>query len=116
LNRKNWNEVCDDNFLRRRLIGKYPGIDQYKYENETETWKSFFLLRNWILRTIYYISKMQEIYAFSDQALKLSSENGHINIVKYLVQHGANTHVHGNFALRLEKYGHKDIAEYLRNL
>ena len=27
LDRKTWNEVCDDAFLRRRLNSKYPGIE-----------------------------------------------------------------------------------------
>ena len=38
--KKTWNEVCDDNFLRRRLA-KYPNIAKYKLSNES--WKEFFL-------------------------------------------------------------------------
>ena len=30
INRKTWNEVCDDNFLRRRITSKYFGIEKYK--------------------------------------------------------------------------------------
>ena len=41
LDRKTWNEVCDDAFLRRRLLNKYPEIGKYK--SEKETWKQFFL-------------------------------------------------------------------------
>ena len=52
INRKTWNEVCDDNFLRRRITSKYPGIEKFK--NENESWKQFFL------RFIYYTSKMRE--------------------------------------------------------
>ena len=52
INRKTWNEVCDDNFLRRRMISKYSGIEKFK--NENESWKQFFL------RFIYYTSKMRE--------------------------------------------------------
>ena len=36
IDRNTWNEVCDDNFLRRRL-SKYPDIEKYKLENES--WK-----------------------------------------------------------------------------
>ena len=32
--RKTWNEVCDDNFLKRRLM-RYPGIEKYKREDES---------------------------------------------------------------------------------
>jgi hypothetical protein len=31
IDRKTWNDVCDDNFLRRRLA-KYPDIEKYKLE------------------------------------------------------------------------------------
>lgn len=55
IDRRMWNEVCDDSFLRRRL-SKYPDIEKFKRKNET--WKEFFL------RTVYYISKMQESFKF----------------------------------------------------
>ena len=45
INRKTWNEVCDENFLRRRL-NRHPGVEQYKKENEK--WRQFFL------RFVYY--------------------------------------------------------------
>ena len=41
VNKRFWNDVCDDNFLRRRLSSKYPRIDQYK---SFESWKQFFFL------------------------------------------------------------------------
>ena len=47
-----WNEVCDDEFLMRRLTSKYPGIEQYK--GNFESWKRFFL------RAIYYIARLRE--------------------------------------------------------
>ena len=34
-----WNIVCDDNFLRRRMLAKYPEIEKYK---RNESWKRFF--------------------------------------------------------------------------
>ena len=55
VDRKSWNEVCDDNFLRRRL-GKYPGIEKYKRENES--WKEFFL------QVIYYVAKLKENFKY----------------------------------------------------
>ena len=35
IDRKTWNDVCDDAFLKRRL-SKYPGIEKYK---EKESWR-----------------------------------------------------------------------------
>jgi hypothetical protein len=55
IDKKTWNEVCDDWFLRRRL-SKYPDIEKYK--KEKESWKRFFL------RAIYYIAKMKEKYQY----------------------------------------------------
>ena len=52
INRQTWNEVCDDDFLRRRMTSRYPEIEKFK--SRTETWKQFFL------RFIYYTSKMRE--------------------------------------------------------
>ena len=60
IDRRMWNDVCDDNFLRRRL-SKYPGIEKYK--REKESWKQFFL------RAIYYISKLKDFnfeYEYGD--------------------------------------------------
>ena len=35
VDKKMWNEVCDDNFLKRRL-SQYPGIEKYKGQ---KSWK-----------------------------------------------------------------------------
>ena len=51
INRKFWYEICDDNFIRRRLM-RYPDIE--KYRNNNETWKQFFLT------VTYYIFRMKE--------------------------------------------------------
>ena len=55
IDRKTWNEVCDDDFLRRRLA-KYQGIEKYKLRDET--WKQFFL------RFLYYTAKIWENFKF----------------------------------------------------
>ena len=56
IDKKTWNEVCDDNFLRRRLA-RYPGIERYKLKDES--FKEFFL------RVLYYTAKMKEKYEFT---------------------------------------------------
>ena len=99
VNRKTWNEVCDDNFLRRRLLSKYPEIEKYKKENET--WKQFFL------SVIYYISKMKDekkfnytegdfkkqynlLKKYNDNLLLIySSREGELSLVKFAIQQGA---------------------------
>ena len=130
LDRKTWNDVCDDGFLRRRL-NKYPGIEKYK--EEKESWKSFFL------RATYYISKMKEDYEFVyisgdfkkqyeiirhynllnlsnkfDLLLLESAEKGEISIVKYSLERGADIHTTGKSALiHASRNGHLEIVEYL---
>ena len=152
-----WNEVCDDNFLRRRL-SKYPGIDQYKRENES--WKQFFL------RAVYYISKLQEEFQFpwtsgdfekqyqffvknriydlhmllafaaAERELPIvahimkndptmynmymydiltyASYHGHLDVVKYLIEHGVDVHLGEDSALMYAiLQGHLEIVKYL---
>ena len=123
LDRKTWNEVCDDIFLRRRL-SKYPGIEKYK--EKKESWKQFFL------RFIYYTSKMKDKYKFiytdgnfkkqyellqrfaGVNLLTESASYGEPSLVKYAVKNGANVHYGGDAALRLAtKYGHFNLVKVL---
>ena len=53
-----------------------------------------------------------DIHANNDQALYWASYNGHLAVVKYLIEHGADIHVHNDYALH---NGHKDVVEYLNN-
>jgi len=50
------NEVCNDNFLKMRLLSKYQYIDQYK--DASQTWRKFFL------QSIYYISSLKEKFNY----------------------------------------------------
>ena len=181
IDKRFWHNVCDDDFLRRRLF-KYPRIEKYKLENET--WKRFFL------RVMYYVLKMKEehgfvytsgnfkkqyglfqrytgsrlvyeaafhgeismlkhlmvshmdskedifivvsqfgrldsvkwfvedlkvnIHAQNDSALIEASENGHLEVVKYLVEHGADIHTREDYALSLATLnGHFKVVKYL---
>jgi hypothetical protein len=123
INRKTWNNVCDDSFLKRRLM-KYPGIDKYKKE---ESWKEFFL------RAVYYISKMKEQFQFDyvngnfevqyfildiannpNFILLEAAEKGELTLVIYAIQKGANIKVTGRDALYYAaKHGHLDVVRYL---
>jgi hypothetical protein len=51
-----WNTVCDNDFLKRRLLAKYPQIEREKLINEK--WKAFFL------RATHYIALLKEKYNF----------------------------------------------------
>ena len=47
-------------------------------------------------------------------ALQSAAENGHLNIVQYLVSIGANIHASDDQALRLAaENGHLEIVQYL---
>jgi hypothetical protein len=123
LNRKTWNEICNDDFLRRRILSKYPGIDKYKRENET--WKQFFL------SAIYYISKMKEekgfqytdgdfkkqyhLLRYNDNLLLIySSREGELSLVKHSIQQGADLHALENYPVRLaSKHGQLNVVKYL---
>ena len=116
INRKTWYEVCDDNFLKRRL-NKYPGIEKYK--NGNESWKRFFS------RFTYYKTCMRDEFSFQysegnfihaddDLPVGWASEKGHLDIVKYLVEKGANIHADSEYALReASEAGHLPVVKYL---
>lgn len=153
LNKNLWSKVCDDDFLRRRLTGKYPGIE--KYRKEGESWKDFFL------KAMFYIGKMREEfkfeYTFGDfkkqyyllkdssdvhdllfesakegelplviralrqgasvkyqAALNVAVRNGHLDIVKYLDEKGADIHDRRDDILRqASENGRVEIVKYL---
>ena len=124
-NRKTWNEVCDDNFLKRRL-SKYPGIEKYKREDET--WKQFFL------RFIYYTSKMREDHKFEytsgnfkKQYDLLEKHKNKVNdlliaavgaeelpLAEYALRHGADIHIHDDYPLRYAaEQGNFEVVKFL---
>ena len=56
VNKRMWNSVCDDPYLKRRLM-KYPNIEKFK-TRRWESWKSFFS------EVIYYVKKMKRDFEF----------------------------------------------------
>ena len=123
-NKRMWNDVCDDNFLRRRLREKYGEIEKYKRENES--WKRFFL------RTIYYISKLKEKFEFEytegdfinqyallfhnknmNRLLAEAASSGEISLVKFALKNGAYIHFLQDYAVRnAAAEGHLRIVQY----
>jgi hypothetical protein len=145
-----WNTICDDAFLRRRLLAKYPKIESNK--KESETWKHFFL------RATRYIALLKERFGYDytfgdfedqygiflyyksneligaakrgelalviwslqkgadniDGALRIASSEGRLEVVKYLVEHGADIHSENNHALKWASfYGRLEVVRYL---
>ena len=124
LNRKMWYEVCDDNFLRRRL-GKYSNVEKCRKENET--WKQFYL------RMIHYIEKLKGTHRFiysdgdfslqydilknsgnANDLLNKSSTYGELSLVKFALAQGAKIHPQGDVALGwAAENGHLHVVKYL---
>ena len=128
IDRKTWNEVCTQQFLKGRLILKYPGIEKFKEENET--WKHFFL------RVVYYTSIMTDKYKFQyrsgnfkkqydllkkyekessmDGLLINYAQEGEFELVKYALEKGY--HVDAFYSMALGKAsirGDLNIVKYL---
>lgn len=129
VDRRMWNEICDDSFLRRRL-SKYPGIEKYKGK---ESWKEFFL------QVIYYTSKMKDNFKFdyksgdfkrqykllgknrkgnslyrNTQLLSRAADEGFLDLVKYAVKNGASVTAYNNGALRkAASRGDLDMVKFL---
>ena len=125
LNRRMWNEVCDDGFLRRRLRNINSEIEKYKKENET--WKRFFL------RYIYYISLLKEQFQYDytlgnferqyqllkeyktmNKLLVEAASAGELPLVKFALKNKAYMHFLQDAALvNAAGEGHLDIVKYL---
>ncbi len=59
------------------------------------------------------LSKGADIHTDND-ALRFASIHGHLEVIKYLVEHGADIHAEDDYALRLAGLnGHLDILKYL---
>ena len=74
----------------------------FRYENTTNILNSGLVAtsKNGYLQVIkYLIEKGANIHAGDDYALKWACENGHMNVAKFLVENGANIHVGNNHGL-----------------
>ena len=123
INKRCWNVICDDNFLKRRL-SKYPDIELYR---ENRTYKNFFLWISFVISEmkIHYnysytcgnISQQYDLlssYSNKNYLLLYSAEIGEFPIVKYAVEKGADIHFSDDEALfRACYYGHLDVVKYL---
>jgi hypothetical protein len=123
VNRRCWNIVCDDNFLKRRLK-KY--LDVEKYRNE-KNYKNFF---SWIcflvleMKTKYKfiysggnIKHQHNLLNMSDNINDLlikACDLGEFAIVKHAVGNGADIHYLSDGALFCSGiHAHLEIVKYL---
>jgi hypothetical protein len=123
IDRKTWNEVCDDAFLKRRL-SKYPGIDKYK---KNESWKRFFL------SVIRYVALMKEQFDFDytegdfreqyrllkkytnrmTSLLEKATRKGIMSLVTYSVNNRGNIHLGDDALLRIAALNRNlDLVKY----
>lgn len=126
IDKYSWNTVCDDSFLRRRLLMKYPKIEKEKYEGET--WKRFFL------RAVNYISLLKERYGYDytfgnfvtqyrifkeshindKNLLERAVCKGELALVVWSLKNGADIHFYNETALRsASEKGYLEIVKYL---
>ena len=55
-----------------------------------------------------------DVYTRKDDALQLASHNGHLDVVRFLVECGADVHAHHGWALRWASWnGHLDVVRFL---
>ena len=71
-----------------------------------------FSIKNNNLVLLQYLIENNSIT--NDNSLRSAARNGHLDVIKYLVDHGANVNAEDDEALILaSKYGHLDVVEYL---
>ena len=144
LNKAYSERVCNDSYFRLRTEKRFPETIKYKdYINKNDEIKRVRTWKNHYLNLVKYIDLLQTDYEYiytaedkspellylarqsipkhftytKDKAVRWASARGHLPVVKYLVEHGANIHVRNDFALRLAiKNGHNDVVEYLQSL
>lgn len=118
--KKMWYEICDDNFIRRRL-GKFKDIEKYKKDNES--WKTFFS------RATMYIYKMKKEFDFnytggdffrqyniwiSENILVKAAESGELRIIQHCVQN-LNEDIRADedsVLTHASEKGHLDVVKY----
>lgn len=75
-----------------------------------------FTARHGNLEMLKYLveNKGADLHAEDERALRVASQNGHLDIVKYLVERGADVHAMFEGALRFAaERGHQDVVNYL---
>ena len=60
------------------------------------------------------VLKGADIHARNESAIKYAAANGHLEIVKYLIEQGADIHAENDWAIRYAaEYGHFEVVKFL---
>jgi ankyrin repeat protein len=126
-----WNTVCDEAFLRRRLLEKYPKINKEKEENgENESWKQFFI------QATHYITYMKKKFGYEysfgnfvtqyfllkkynnkkkiNNLLYRSLKKGELALVIWSLNNGAFIHNEDDSYFYIAiKNGHFEVVKYI---
>jgi len=130
INKYTWTKVCDDAFLKRRLLAKYPGTEILNYKKETETWKRYFLKANHYIHLLdnygyeytfgdfvqQYIL-FEEYFMFADGIKKMlikSAKYGELSVVIWCLENqDIKNKVKDTALIQACKMGHLNIVKYL---
>ena len=120
---KEANKICNDQtFWYNRLRSRFPQIDlEVMAKVKTASWSDVYIQMVQFVRSVNttnWLRNKEEVISFQDknEALTFASQEGHIDIVKYLVENGADIHARNDWALIMaSENGHLDIVKYLVN-
>ena len=63
------------------------------------------------------MEKGANIHDDNDEAIRWASFNGHLEVVKFLINKGANIHARNDWALRYASYyDHLEVVKYLKSI
>ena len=121
---KKAKELCQDQtFWYNRLRSRFPQIDlELMAKVKTGSWSDVYIEMVQFVRSVnrdILSGNKEEVISFisfkdKDLALKWASKNGHLDIVKYLVEIGASVHSQHDWALiEASHYGHLEVVKYL---
>ena len=120
---KAMNKICNDQtFWFNRLQSRFPQIDlEVMRKVKIGSWSDVYIEMVKFVRSVnktYWLSKKkkEELISFQDKdtGLRAASRYGYLEMVKYLVENGADIHARNDNALReASRYGHLDIVKYL---
>ena len=138
LNQTYYQNVCSDDYFRIRTQDRFPETIAYKEyiqtTNKTKTWKNHYLtIVKYIdlLLTDYkytyspedkspellYLTRklLPNYYIYTkENVLYSASRHGHLPLVKYLVENGADINSEDGLALlEAAEYGHLPVVKYL---
>ena len=113
--------IKDENKYRANMIILGKRYELFSVETGVSNMLSAYLksplsqVRNCIAISAWETFKMLiEKGADNNYALRLSAKNGHLEVVKYLIEKGANVHADDDCALRWSAFfGHLEVEKYL---